>query len=166
MLARLAAYRRQPGWYIPWLFLPMFLAMFTANGLLMHYAFSSFSGLTTKHASAEGANYNAAIAAAHAQAERGWKVSVTFTPGQGLAGGVDVTLVDRDGKPLTGADVTAAFIRPTSAGADQAFPMKDGGDGRYHADVNLRLPGIWDLRVIARHPAGTWQHVERIKVKG
>lgn len=161
-----AATGRRPGWYIPWLFVPPFLAMLTANGFLIHYAFSSFSGLTSQHASAEGANYNAAIAAARAQDARGWQAALTFTNPQGLTGVVALVLHDREGRPLDGADVTAAFIRPTSAGADQVFPLRALGDGRYQADVMLRLPGIWDLRLIARHPDGNWQKVQRVKVTG
>jgi nitrogen fixation protein FixH len=157
--------RRQPGWWIPWLFVPPFLAMLTANGLLIHFALSSFSGLTSQHASEEGAHYNTALAAARAQAERGWQVAATFTEVKGLTGRVEVTLHDHDGRPLNGADITAGFIRPTAAGADQAFPLKELGEGRYRADVSVRLPGIWDLRVVVRHPAGTWQKVERIQVK-
>jgi len=166
MPASAAVSRRQPGWYIPWLFLPPFLVMLTANGLLIHYALSSFSGLTSQHASAEGANYNAALAAARAQAERGWRVSLTFSPTQGLGGAVEATLLDRDGRPLTGADVTVSFIRPTAAGADQAYTLAETGPGRYRADATPRLPGVWDLRLIARHPAGTWQMIERVKVGG
>ena len=158
--------RRQPGWYIPWLFLPPFLVMLTANGLLIHYALSSFSGLTSQHASAEGAHYNAAIAAARAQAALGWQVSLTLSNVHGLAGTVEAVLLDREGKPLTGADVAVGLIRPTSAGADQAYSLKDVGGGRYRADIVVGLSGIWDLRLIARHPAGTWQMVERVKVGG
>lgn len=160
------ASRRQPGWYIPWLFLPPFLVMLTANGLLIHYALSSFSGLTSQHASAEGANYNAAIAAGRAQAALGWQVSLTFSNVQGLTGTVEAALADRDGKPLTGADVTVGLIRPTSQGADQAVALKEIGGGHYRTTIMVGLPGIWDLRLIARHPAGTWQMVERVKVAG
>ncbi len=78
----------------------------------------------------------------------------------------EAELLDRDGHPLTGADVTVGFIRPAAAGADQAYQLTEVGGGHYRADAALRLPGIWDLRLIARHPAGTWQMIERVKVNG
>ncbi|MEI6986165.1 MAG: FixH family protein [Rhodospirillaceae bacterium] len=160
-----AASRRRPGWYIPWLFLPPFMAVLLANICLIYFAFASFSGLTTEHASAEGANYNAAITASRAQAERGWQGSVTFSNPEKLVGTVDLILLDREHRPLTRADVTATFIRPTSTGADQAFQLRELDGGHYRAEVMLKLPGIWELRLVARHPAGTWQNAERVMVK-
>ncbi|MEI8394993.1 MAG: FixH family protein [Rhodospirillaceae bacterium] len=158
--------RRLPTWLIPWLFVPPFLLMLFANGMLVYYAFTSFSGLTSKHASAEGANYNAAIAAARAQAERGWQVTSTFTNPHGLEGVVGVRLLDRESRPLTGAEVSVKVMRPTSAGADQVFPLKEIGNGQYQTEMMLRMPGVWDLSLMVRHPTGTWQKIERVMVKG
>jgi len=159
-----AGRRRQPGWYIPWLLLPPFLVVLAANGALVHYAFSSFSGLTSEHASEEGAHYNAALAAAKAQAERGWQVSISFAGAGPLKGRVEADLRDRDGKPLTGAEVSASLLRPTSAGADEAVRLAETGGGHYGAGIAVRMPGIWDLRLVVRHPAGSYQQVKRITV--
>ena len=70
-LSRTAPRRpRQPGWYIPWIIAAPFLVVFAVNGTLVHFALSSFSGLTSEHASDEGAHYNLALAAAKLGCER------------------------------------------------------------------------------------------------
>ncbi len=157
---------RQPGWYIPWMIAAPFLVVFAANGALVHYALSSFSGLTSEHASDEGAHYNLALAAAQAQVERGWQVKVSFTNTEGLRGRLDVTLNDRAGRPLTGAEVVVGLLRPTKSGADSHAKLADAGDGRYGAELVVPLPGVWDLRLDISHPSGNYQKVERVWLKG
>lgn len=157
---------RQPGWYIPWIIAAPFLVVFAVNGTLVHFALSSFSGLTSEHASDEGAHYNLALAAAKAQAERGWQVKVTFTSASGLKGRIDVDLKDRTGQPLTGAEVTVSLLRPTKSGADSHVILADTGGGRYGADVVVPLPGVWDVRLEVNHATGTYQKMERVWMKG
>ncbi|MEI6559934.1 MAG: FixH family protein [Rhodospirillaceae bacterium] len=157
---------RQPGWYIPWLLAAPFLVVFAANGTLVHYALSSFSGLTSEHASDEGAHYNLALAAAKAQADRGWQVKVTFTSAGGLRGRLDLDLRDRAGQPLTGAEVSVGFVRPTKSGADSRTRLVEDGGGRYGAEVVVPLPGVWDLRLEVTHATGNYQKVERVWLKG
>ena len=157
---------RQPGWYIPWLIAAPFLVVFAANGTLVHYALSSFSGLTSEHASDEGAHYNLALAAAQAQAERGWQVKVTFTSAGGLKGRLDVDLKDRAGNPLSAADVMVGCLRPTKSGVDSHVKLTDGGGGRYSSEVVVPLPGVWDLRLEVAHATGNYQKVERVWLKG
>ncbi len=166
-LSRTASGRpRQPGWYIPWMIAAPFLVVFAVNGTLVHYALSSFSGLTSEHASDEGAHYNLALAAAKAQAERGWQIKVTFTSASGLKGRLDVDLKDRAGQPLSGAEVTVGFLRPTKSGVDSHAKLSEGGAGRYGADVVVPLPGVWDVRLEVNHPTGTYQKMERVWLKG
>ena len=157
---------RQPGWYIPWMIAAPFLVVFAVNGTLVHYALSSFSGLTSEHASDEGAHYNLALAAAKAQAERGWQVKVTFTSAGGLKGRLDVDLKDRAGQPLSGAAVTVGFLRPTKSGADSHAKLDEDGAGRYGAEVVVPLPGVWDVRLEVNHATGSYQKMERVWLKG
>ncbi len=166
-LSRLFSPRRprQPGWYIPWMIAAPFVVVFAVNGLLVHFALSSFSGLTSEHASDEGAHYNLALAAAKAQAERGWQVKMTFTSASGLKGRLDVDLKDRAGQPLTDAEVMVSFMRPTKSGVDSRAKLAGDGSGRYSADVVVPLPGVWDVRLEARHSTGNYQKVERVWLK-
>jgi nitrogen fixation protein FixH len=156
---------RQPGWYIPWLFVLGFLVVFAANGTLIHFAYSSWTGLTTEHAYDEGVAYNRTLAAQRAQERLGWQVKLDFAGTQAGGGRIALALADREGRPLDGAEVTATLVRPTSGGHDHSARLEAAGPGQYQAAMALDLPGNWDLRLEIHHPAGDWQKVERVWIK-
>jgi hypothetical protein len=51
------------------------------------------------------------------------------------------------------------------AGADTQVRLAESGPGVYGAEVVVPLPGIWDVRLVVHHPAGSYQKVERIWMK-
>lgn len=157
---------RRPGWWIPFIFVGFFLTVLTANGIMVFLAMDTWTGLHTEDHYRKGLSYNDALAGVRAQQARGWQVSVAFAAAPGRHADIDVILHDADGEALTGAEVQATLIRPTHAGADLAVPLAEGRDGHYRAAVELPLPGVWDLRVFARHPAGDYQtETQRVWVK-
>ncbi|MBP2311727.1 FixH family protein [Azospirillum soli] len=156
---------RQPGWYIPWLFVAFFGVVVAVNAVMMHFAFSTWTGLQTEQHFIKGIKYNEDIAGARAQAERGWKVETEFTSTDPLKGLVALTLHDKYGNLLQGATVKVTFIRPTSQGNDVTMDLPYLGEGRYGAPVELALPGQWDLRVQIEHATGDYQDEKRIWIK-
>lgn len=156
---------RQPGWYIPWLFVAFFGVVIAVNAVMMHFAFSTWTGVQTEQHFIKGIKYNEDLAGARAQAERGWKVEPEFTATDALKGIVAVTLHDKHGNLLQGAKVKVAFIRPTSQGHDVRMDLPYLGEGRYGAPVELSLPGQWDLRVEIEHSTGDYQDEKRLWVK-
>lgn len=156
---------RQPGWYIPWLFVAFFGVVFSVNGVMVWVATSTYTGLQTEEYYRKGVKYNAALEGARAQAERGWKVEVSFRSPAERKGTIALSLRDRYGNLLTGSVVTAQLIRPTSAGHDVQLDVPYVGDGRYGADVELPLSGVWDLRIDIDHASGDWQNQQRVWVQ-
>ena len=156
---------RQRGWYIPWLFVGFFAVVVAVNGVMLHFALSSWTGLETEDHFIKGIRYNRDLAGARAQAERGWRVETSFAgtgPRQGI---VALTLHDRQGGLLEGATVTVSLIRPTTQGHDVTLALPYLGAGRYGAPVALALEGQWDLRVAVRHATGDYQDQTRIRVE-
>ncbi|MDR3518407.1 MAG: FixH family protein [Azospirillaceae bacterium] len=142
-----------------------FLVTFFANFMLAYLSLGTWTGLTSQHAYDEGNNYNKALEGAEAVAARGWQVTIGFTAGTGQTGQLVVSLKDRQGAPLTGATVSATFLRPTSEGHDVTVTLDDSdGSGRYSSDVTLPLAGVYDVHVAAQHPAGDYQGSKRIWV--
>ena len=156
---------RQPGWYIPWMFVAFFGVVVAVNGVMLHFAFSTWTGVQTEQHFIKGIRYNEDLAGARAQAERGWQVATEFTSTDPQKGIVALTLRDKHGNLLHGATVKVSFIRPTSQGHDLAMELPYLGEGRYGAPVTLALPGQWDLRVEIEHPTGDYQDQTRIWVK-
>jgi len=65
-----------------------------------------------------------------------------------------VTVTDADGKPLSGAAVTAS-VAMTSMDIGTMHPaFKDRGDGRYTAAVSFAMPGPWRVSVAVTPPGG------------
>jgi nitrogen fixation protein FixH len=156
---------RQKGWYIPWIFVGLFLVVAAVNGVMIHFAFSSWTGLQTEEHFLKGIKYNQDLAGARAQAERGWQVNADFTSTEPLKGLASLTLRDKNGALLEGATVKIWLIRPTSAGHDVSMDLPYLGDGRYAAPVTLSLEGQWDMRVEIQHSSGDYQSQKRVWVQ-
>jgi nitrogen fixation protein FixH len=154
----------QRGSWIPWIFVAMFAVVVLVNGTMVWVAASTWTGLETREHYRKGLEYNAALAAERAQAERGWQVAVEAVPA-GLSLRLRVEMRGRDGRALDGAEVAALLIRPTSDGHDVAAVLEPVGSGTYAAEMAVPLAGQWDLRIEARHPAGDWQSSRRILVR-
>lgn len=156
---------RQPGWYIPWIFVAGFAVVISVNGVMLHYALSTWTGVETTDHFLKGIRYNQDLAGARAQAERAWKVEAGFAQTDPLKGIVSVTLHDKYGNLLKDAKVKVSFIRPTSEGHDRTVDLPYLGEGRYGMPVELPLHGQWDMRLVVEHATGDYQDEKRIWVK-
>ena len=156
--------QRAPGWYIPWLFVAFFGLVFTANGVMVYIATSTYTGLETENHFIKGIKYNQSLDGARAQAERAWKVDLGFEQTEPLKGIVAVTLHDKHGNLLKDSTVTVRFIRPTAEGHDFEMELPYLGEGRYASPVELPLPGQWDIRLTIVNAAGDYQDQHRILV--
>lgn len=154
--------RRSRDRWIPWTIVAGFAVVIGANGALIYFAMSTFTGVETDRHYERGLAYNQTIAAAEAEAARGWRLEPTFESRGPGAGRLTVIFSDRDGAPLAGAAVSAYFVRPTQAGHDVEVPLADRGGGRYAADVALPLSGQWDLRVVALRQDAIQQARQRV----
>ncbi|MGF7175558.1 FixH family protein [Azospirillum doebereinerae] len=156
---------RQKGWYIPWLFVAFFAVVVAVNGVMMHFAFSTWTGLETEGHFLKGIRYNEDLAGARAQAERAWQVQAEFTSTEPRKGIASLTLRDKHGNLLKDAKVTVSLIRPTSQGHDVTLELPYLGEGRYAAPVELALEGQWDMRVEIQHATGDYQSQKRVWVQ-
>lgn len=168
------ARQRADGWWYPWVFAAGMLVVIAVNVVLAMYAIGTFPGLDTEDAYQKGLAYNETLAASRAQEARGWHMNVEFAPKPAVSsdaagavhrGELVVTLLDSAGEPLRGLDVTAALVRPTNAGFDTKLALEPQGLGEYRAEASLPLPGLWDVRVSARHGDDNFFATRRIMVQ-
>jgi len=139
---------RRSRW-IPWAFVGFFAVVFLANGLLITFAFTSWTGLDGADAYRRGVHYNAALAAAAHQDALGWHSRIAFADQGGRAGRIEFQLTDRSGAPVRHAAVKAMIVRPTAAGHDFTEPLDESAPGRYAAIVAFPMAGQWEVRVLA-----------------
>ena len=164
-----AVMRRDPkaqrGQWIPWAFVAFFGVMLVANGTLIWFAFTSWTGLDTGKAYQRGLAYNRTLEAARQQAALGWKVDFAVEQAGARQALIEVTLEDAHGDLLEHADVHAAVVRPTHAGYDFAQSLPHEHAGRYRATLDLPLPGQWELRIVAAEGGDTYRLTRRIHIR-
>jgi len=143
--------------WIPWAFVGGFAVVFAANGIMVTFAMSSWTGLDTRDAYRKGLAYNSTLAAERRQAALGWHGTADWRDGP-----LTVEMADDRGEPLTAATMRADFIRPTAEGHDVSVALAEIGGGRYAAPIALPLDGLWDVRVTVRRSADTFQINQRL----
>jgi nitrogen fixation protein FixH len=120
---------------------------FIANIALIYSALHTLHGSELENPYDASQAYNAQIAAARAQAERGWTANV-MTRAEGEGERIMVELRNRDGAPIPDLEVTARFVHPFDAALDRVTTLaSDGLD--YEGVATPVRPGRWTLVIEA-----------------
>jgi nitrogen fixation protein FixH len=154
---------RTSAW-IPWVFVGFFVVVFGANAAMVAFALATWTGVETDQPYEDGNAYQNVLDAEHRQAELGWKVDLDFQAKDRDHAAVTLTMLDRDGAPIHGANVHARFVRPTREGFDSEVGLRELGDGRYGAEPRVGLPGQWDLVVVGSYDGHSYQVRRRVFV--
>jgi len=109
---------------------------------------SSFFPGTVSHDFREKEDlFNRYIEQRQRQQERDWQVRLGWyeAPRAGQKAIFQIHVTDKSGKAITEANVTGNFMRPADSKLDQAFTMQQGKPGFYQVELNLPVPGQWEL---------------------
>lgn len=151
---------RQGRW-IPWLIVAFFAVVFAANGVMVYIATTTFTGLQTEGHYLKGLAYNRVLEAERAERSLGWRVTVQFESTGERRGRIVARAEDAAGVPLDGAVVVARLVRPTQGGHDLRVALAAQHGGVYAAEVELPLPGLWEIQTQIVHPSGTYRTAQR-----
>ena len=145
--------------------LTCFGIVFAVNGLMVHYALSTFRGQTTEHPYERGLSYNSEIEAARAQAARGWSLAAHVErDGAGVAH-VSVEARDAAGQPLQGLAIKAHFSSPADMKLDRETQLVQQAPGLFVGELPLAA-SHWDLTLVAdREGARVFHSKNRILVR-
>jgi len=83
-----------------------------------------------------------------ARSALGWELGIEV-PSRlvtGKSSVVRLTATDKNGLPISGAEVTLTAYRPSDATADFTIPMKEIVPGQYDGFADFPLKGIWELK--------------------
>ncbi len=149
----------------PWVFFAMFAVIFAVNGVMVAFAFGTWTGLETHGAYEKGLAYNKTLEAARRQDALGWQVEIALEQRDAEKVWLEVTFRNSDERPLRLYAVTAHLVRPTHSGHDLEVPLARLRAGRYGAELRPPLPGQWDIRVKAEHDDGTYQATRRVMIR-
>lgn len=145
-----------------------FGVVFGVNAVFLYSALSTHTGVVANEPYRKGLHYNERIEADRQQSERGWQGEVALdATGETVA----VTLLDRNGRPLSGLGVNARIGRPSTSDLDIRLDMKETAPGHYGARLAKLEAGSWLIDVEARelHSKGedalVWRSRKRLWLK-
>lgn len=131
--------------HTPWLFVAGFGVVIAVNAVMIWFAVGSFSGLYSDHARERGLRYNRIVAEQGNRDALHWRADAKWLPELRR---LQIDVVGADGKPLTGARITAVLVRPAEKRPPLPVTFEEAGEGRFAAAVELPARGNWDLDLV------------------
>lgn len=147
--------------WIPWMIVAFMGVVVAANGVMVYFATTSFTGLQTEDHYIRGLEYNRVLEAERAEQALGWTVTVEYSSTGVRRGLVVAHAQDGAGAPLDGAVVTARLVRPTQAGHDMVVALAGQGNGVYATEIELPLSGLWDIQTQIQHRSDIYHTAQR-----
>lgn len=123
----------------------------------LYFAVATFGGGDTSNAYRKGLDYNATLAAAERQAERGWHSEIHYNAKEGK---LFASVFGRDAQPVTGLRVAAILSRPATHREDRAIVLTELAQGVYGAEIKL-APGLWVLSLASGEEEGALYRLKR-----
>ena len=145
---------------IPYLFFAFFGVVFAANGVMIWYAVTTFTGLETTSAYEKGLAYNETLDIVRRQERLGWTTKARLDPKN-----LVLDVADAGGAPLGGAIVTARLVRPADGSLDRTVILTETAPGRYEGPFDLPAKGLWLVRSEVRAQDEVYFATERANVR-
>lgn len=79
----------------------------------------------------------------------GWTMTVSPGPASGAATELEITLVSRDGSPVSDASVQVEAFANTRATGRLRFTLAESSPGTYRGTFDADRSGLWQFRVFA-----------------
>ncbi len=76
-----------------------------------------------------------------------------------------VSILDRDGKPVSDRNVTAKLFRHARGGVVDKFKLKEIAAGNYQADTKLTEKGLWQVELVIEGDHGIASLSRELEVK-
>lgn len=137
------------GWHVFAMFGALFGVMLAVNMTFVVLALKTFSG-ETDHAYINGLKFNETLAAHARQSELGWKLTLSMQRPTGGGAVFDAHLTNKQGAPLSGANMTGFVGRTTGTGEDHSLSFQETLPGTYRSVVPELGPGRWHFSASAR----------------
>ena len=138
----------------PWVW-ALFIFMgvvFTANGVLVYFAYKTKPNLVVSDYYERGKNYESRTKLHNRmKSDLGWRMEVSrdIAVSVGKPAPVTIMITDKDGLPATPENVKLYAFRPSDAQHDFALPMTKAGSGQFTVQAAFPLKGVWDLIIEA-----------------
>ena len=108
---------------------------------------SHFPGTVSRDFKEKEGEYNDYLERMAAQQERNWQINKGWesTPFAGKPAVFKLSVADKTGQPVTGAQVEGKFLRPGNIDLDVPINLTESEPGTYRVGLILPQPGNWKL---------------------
>jgi len=140
------------GVHVFWMISAFFLTFIAVDAYFIFGAVTSFPGEQVKNSYVLGLNYNREVESRERQAELGW----TAEAGLQRNGGADLIfrLKDRDGRPVSGLNVSATYHVAGGGRGEYDVEMVEGASGEYAARIDAPGNARIEVSFSARYTKG------------
>jgi nitrogen fixation protein FixH len=147
---------RLTGRHVLFILIAAFGFVFAVNGYMIWRAIGSFPGVVTESSFRDNQRFNAELAAAKAQADRGWQVDVKTDHAADGRTVISLVAHDRDGQPLTGVAFQARLEHPADRSRDHKIALAPvvGASDRFEGRLDGVGLGKWGLVIEGVGAAG------------
>ncbi len=104
----------------------------------------SFEGIVVENPYETGLSWDAKE---KEKAPLGWKIDLRTKRFKTGENGVVLQVSDREGSPLSHAEVSITVSRPSTNAYDKVYRAVSESDGMYETHVRLPLFGYWDMNI-------------------
>jgi len=139
-MARRSDHFELNGWHVLAGFVAFFAIVFAANGVLVYYSQTTWTGKLPGNGYEASLKYNKEAERARRMLAKGWHTRV-LVPRDGR---IVIELKDRNGNPVSNLDASARVGRPVGERDDRTLKLVERAPGRYVAEQALP-PGAWRL---------------------
>lgn len=145
--------------------LAFFEVVFGVNGVMVHKALSTFSGIETESSYQAGQMFEHDVAMAKAQDAQHWQIDAKVRPAADGSAHLDVLAHNAAGAVLTGMDATAKFERPTDRRLDRTVAVSEDAPGHFSGSTAISA-GQWDLVIeLSRQGERLFRSKNRVVVR-
>jgi nitrogen fixation protein FixH len=136
-----------------------------ANAWVIHLARSDPSFAVEEDYYQRALRWDDELAQRRHNRELGWRLQPTLSPITADSGArLSVTLHDAAGRPIDGARVSVRAMHNARAGQPIDAELAGDGAGAYALRLDVRRPGLWELRFDVRHGSERFTAGERVDV--
>ncbi len=138
------------------IFVAFFAFIAGVNAIFITQALRTHAGVVESRTYERGLEYNTRLDSAKAQEALGWQETLTHKNEK-----LVWSIKDKNGIPVTGAEITARIVRPVQKGYDYDVTFKETAPGLYETALTPPLPGLWEVKAKASWRSHTYHsHLE------
>ncbi|MFM6829316.1 MAG: FixH family protein [Novosphingobium sp.] len=143
------------GKHMAAIFVAFFGVVIAVNVTMARLATSTFGGLIVDDSYLAGQHFNSWLAEAKVEQTLGWQGALV----RDGAGGVAISVIGGDGKPLRAANVTAIAEHPLGQRPLTNLTLHETAPGTYAAPL---MAGRWRVRVTVQSGGKAWRTVGEV----